>query len=134
MSTPGELPDLRDAWIRSSERSGDRLRLELENIRRAGIVHAGSVVFTGVTDVEVTSERPMDRVPASPRPTGMVTDANTASGITVLATQSQSGPGELDRYRYTIRHSGLETHLRSSLARTIRRMAGLYPRSGDLHD
>lgn len=132
MSASGVLPALAGAWIRSSQRSGDRLSLELEGLRRGGLVYAGEVVFTGVTDVEIASARPMSRPPAEPRPTGTIVDAYAAPGLTVLDTQNQPGPGEIDSLQFTIRHVGIDVRLRSSLSRTMRRLIGLYPRRDDL--
>ena len=94
----------------------------------------GDIVFTGVTSIEIASDRPMSRPPPTLDPTGTIVDAHAAPGVTVLDTQSQLGPGEVDNLRFTIRHAGVDVHLRASLIRTVRRLAGLYPRPGDLHD
>jgi hypothetical protein len=132
VSAPGALPALSGAWIRASEQSGDRLSLELENLRRGGLVYAGTIVFTGVTGVEIDSDHPMSRPPANPRLKGTIVDAHGASGVTVIDTHSQPGPGQADSFRFTIRHAGIDVQLRASLTRTVRRLAGLYPRPGDL--
>jgi hypothetical protein len=133
VNASGVLPSLSGAWIRSSERSGDQLSLELEGLRRGGLVYAGEIVFTGVTNIEIASDRPLSRPPAARRPTGTIIEAHAAPGVTVLDTQSQPGPGEVDSLQCTIRHAGVDVHLRPSLSRTVRRLAGLYPRPGDLH-
>lgn len=133
MSISGVLPALSGAWIRSSQRSENRLSLELEGLRRRGWIYVGDIVFTGVTSVEIASDRPMSRPPANPRPTGTIVAAHAAPGVTVLDTQSQPGPGEVDKLQFTIRHAGVDVHLRASLVRTVCHLAGLYPRSGDLH-
>lgn len=133
VSASDVLPALSGAWIRSSQRSGDRLSLELESLRRGGLVYAGEVVFTGVTNVEIASDRSMSRPPADPRPMGTIVDTHAAPGVTVLKTESQPGPGEIDSLQFTIRHMGIDAHLRPSLARTVRRLMGLYPRRDDLH-
>jgi hypothetical protein len=132
VNASGTLPNLAGAWIRSSERVGDRLRLEVENLRRGGLVYAGEVMFTGVTDIDLASDRPMDRPPSDPRPIGMIVEVHSASGATMLDTQNQSCPGEMDSLHFTIRHASVEVRLRPSVTRTLRRMAGLYPRSSDL--
>jgi hypothetical protein len=63
VSRSGPFPKLAGAWIRCAERSGDRLSLGLEGLRRGIWVYAGKIVFTGVAGVEIASERPMSRPP-----------------------------------------------------------------------
>lgn len=132
VSASGVLPPLSGAWIRSSQRSGDQLLLKLEGLSRGGLVYAGEVVFTGVINIEIASDRSLNRPPADPRPTGTIVEAHAAPGVTVLDTQSQPGPGEIDGRQCTIRHAGIDVHLRPSFSRTVRRLAGFYPQAGDL--
>ena len=132
MSPPARRPRLLGAWVRHGRRSGDLLILDVENVRSGPVVSAGAVIFTGVQDVEAAAERPHDRPGAEPEIRGEVAGVRSGPGATTLDLRLQTGPADMDRWRFTVRHTGLQTHLRPSLARTLRGLVGLYPWPHDL--
>ncbi len=131
LSPPDRLPRLDGAWVRDSRRSGDRLTLDVEDLRRGPMVCAGEVVFTGVTAVETAYERPHDGLAPPTATRGEILRGRSAGGVTVLDMRLPTGPAEADGFSVTVHHHGVEARLRPSLSRTLRRTAGLYPRPTD---
>lgn len=125
MALPRMLAFLAGSTILRDERSACSLRLELGDVVRFGVVHAGELSFAGVSAIEVSSRRPFDRPIDDTRLSGTVDRCRFDEGRAVIDVCRQTGPGDADEFRFIIRHTTLDLCLNASPLGTLRRLTGL---------
>jgi hypothetical protein len=118
------------AWIMRIDELPDRLVLSLAGIRRFGLVFDGQAIFHNGRVAERFSPRAPDARP-SIAPNMTVDALQSEPGRTMLEVHKQSGPGEVDEYRFTISHRAVDLTLRCRPGRSLRAWVGFYPRAGD---